>query len=204
MLISPSVTNIRHSCERSSRESDTGSPCSVTAGVSTQPSCGSYLVAMPAALPAAGGQRGTACETHAGPGVPLLSSPDAVYILTFGVQPSQNARLRTRPALPAWAQPWGRRWDWVLGRLRRGWFVAAGLGSPILAQLVTVALLPMFHVTSQHLPKQRENWCISLLPREWLHPGCNEPCQPLAHAGPVFPPPVSEIVCTGAEHCPGI
>lgn len=82
-----------------------------------------------------------------------------------------------------------------------GWFVAAGLGSSseavgtlvlFLAQLVTVAPLSTFHITIQHLPKKWETWfnallCISLPPGEWLHPGYNEPSQPLACAGPFLP-----------------
>lgn len=37
-LISSSITNIQHSCEQFSRESDTGSPWTVTTGLLTQPS----------------------------------------------------------------------------------------------------------------------------------------------------------------------
>lgn len=76
-----------------------------------------------------------------------------------------------------------------------GRFVAAGMGSSSegagrlvlsLAQLVTVAPLPMFHTKTQQLPKKWEIWsntflCISLLPRERLHP------EPLACAGPFLP-----------------
>lgn len=85
----------------------------------------------------------------------------------------------------------------VLGSLGAwtSWFVAAGMWSSSeaagrlvlsLAQLVTVALLPMFHTKTQHRPKKWEIWsntflCISLLPGEWLHP------EPLACAGPFLP-----------------
>lgn len=48
-LISPSITNIQHSCERFSRESDAGSPCSVTTGMLIQPSSGAMHSAPPAA-----------------------------------------------------------------------------------------------------------------------------------------------------------
>lgn len=81
-------------------------------------------------------------------------------------------------------------------RVRADWFVAAGLGSSseavgrlvlFLAQPVTVAPLPTFHIMTQHHPKKQETWFCTLLCISLLHPGCNEASQPLACTDPFLP-----------------
>lgn len=192
-LISSSITNIQHSCEQFSRESDTGSPWTVTTGLLTQPSHNLSF-----------GQRTVLLQQQQGSGgwcvkpvLDLVSFSFQDQLLSMHsceVQLSQSACLWMCHTLPAWAQPRGRHWG--LGPLGAwaGWFVAAGMGSPSeaagrlvlsLAPLVTVAPLPMSHVMTQHCSKKWEIWsntllCTSLLPGEWLQPEPFGLCWPLS------------------------
>lgn len=72
-LISPSITNIQYSCERFSRESDAGSPRSVTTGVLT---CArGRCTVLPQQQDGRGGQRGK-------PTLDLVSLPSQAQLLS--------------------------------------------------------------------------------------------------------------------------
>lgn len=112
-LISPSITNIQHSCEQFSRESDTGSPWTVTTGLLTQPSHSLSF-----------GQRTVLLQQQQGSGgwcvkpvLDLVSFSFQDQLLSMHsceVQLSQSACLWMCHTLPAWAQPRGRHGGWVL------------------------------------------------------------------------------------------